>query len=1092
MEMREEIRKSIIDNGDRFEPSADPARTDAFGSPVTKKQLAESWVRVKEVFAGALRQVPGEREDYLDHICSDDRYLRDEVESLLNSFESADTFLESPPIVDGESIRSFGECFAPGQKVGQYEIIRKLGSGGMGEVYLAVDAKLHRPVAIKVLYRDLSGTDESKKHLLREARAAATLDHPNICSIFEISEIEGRSFIVMQYVEGETLSEILENGPLELSDAVEIGMQIADALEEAHHHKIIHRDIKPGNIIVNEKGLVKVLDFGLAKSLETGSLTDSVRHPDTHGIIMGTIPYMSPEQLRGKSLDARTDIFSLGAVLYEMVTGRRVFRKDNHAESVSAILNDQPDLGPVPSAVRFLIQKALMKDKRRRYQSAVELQDDLRRLRDSIKSGSLGRKSIWSWFSARPSDTSSYRSFFSRGTAPNTPVHKRLYAWEGSGSQQHAVKDSTAASPGIRTVDFRKFILYSWTPLTLLIVGSLTWYLWPVQQPSEPLRTVKLVNWNTGASSIYKDYSLSHDGKMIAYSSNQGGNPESIYIKQTGDGKDVPVVEDQWRNYSPVWSPDDRRIAFTSFRDGKFGIYTVPSFGGVATFVKSVGGNLVSLRQWSKDGTSILYEYQGNLFRVDVSTGESSQMTDVPPSTSVVRNFRLSPDETRIAYSDTVNGQSDIWLIENGQRRQLTNTKDEETRLAWHPDGKRILFTASRDGHYQIDVAFVDGKPTEQVTRGDGEYELIDVSPDGAKIFYRSWEDRSDVWGVKIENGEEIDVASGPESEFWPAVSPDGQYIAYQTNSNPAPYRVLQRSSITVKSNKDGSKRLSVVGTNPQWLPDGRTLSFLRWSDETQKDELWVVDTNTSEEKIVTNDPIPFPASAPFPFSRVQVRDFSWSPDGTTVVYSVQKSGVKDLRMRIPDGQIIELTDNQDPARSFLSPVWSPSGKRLVYVSQQKPSSKDQKPEWNVWLYENGGAKSIFTTSASLRLLGWISEDQLLFEKCDGPMSSRLSNISLLKLSVAGESRSLSDVRDVYALSMVLSPDGKKVAYSARQDDKDNIWIIDITSGFQKKVTANANSKLFFGSPSWTPDNKIIYFDKQEEINMISMIDNFR
>jgi Tol biopolymer transport system component len=458
-----------------------------------------------------------------------------------------------------------------------------------------------------------------------------------------------------------------------------------------------------------------------------------------------------------------------------------------------------------------------------------------------------------------------------------------------------------------------------------------------------------------------------------------------------------------------------------------------------------------------------------------------------------MRNFRLSADETKIAYSDALNGQTDIWLIENGQRRQLTNTKDEETRLAWHPDGKRILFTASRDGHYQIDVANVDGKTVEQVTRGDGEYELIDVSADGAKIFYRSWEDKSDVWSVKLENGEETDVASEPESEFWPAVSPDGQWIAYQTNSNPAPFRVLQKSSITVKSNKDGSKRLSIVGTHPQWLPDNRSLSFLRWNDETQKNELWVVDTNTGDEKLVANDPIPFPAGAPFPFNRAQVRDFTWSPDGTNVVYSVRTSGVKDLRMRnTHEGEVVALTNNQDPARSFLSPVWSPSGRRLAYVSQQKVVAKDQKPEWNVWLYENGRVKTIFTTSSSLRLLGWISEDQLLFEKCDGPMSSRLSDITLLKLSVSGEATTLFDVHDVYALSMVVSPNGKTVAYSARQNDKDNIWITDVTSGSQRKITANANSKLFFGSLSWTSDSKTVYFDKQEEINTISMIDNFK
>src|SRR3989454_3066071 len=287
-------------------------------------------------------------------------------------------------------------AIAVGTKLGRYEIIKPLGAGGMGEVYLAQDTKLDRKVAIKFLPESLVADEQARKRLVREARAAAKLDHPNICSIYEVSEDDGRSFIVMQHVEGETLDSRMKRKSLDFSESLSIAAQVADALAEAHAHGIIHRDIKPSNIMLTPRGKVKVLDFGLAKIVSGEVAVDPEAETSMlltqTGVVMGTAPYMSPEQLRAEQLDGRSDIFSYGTVLYEIVSRRRPFEAKSLAELTSAILmRDPPPLqshsGVITAALEALILKCLEKDRERRYQTMVELLVDLDRVSRQFESG---------------------------------------------------------------------------------------------------------------------------------------------------------------------------------------------------------------------------------------------------------------------------------------------------------------------------------------------------------------------------------------------------------------------------------------------------------------------------------------------------------------------------------------------------------------------------------------------------------------------------------------------------------------------------------------------------------------------------------
>src|SRR5262245_53373823 len=307
----------------------------------------ERWRQVDQIFQAALQRAPGERAAFISEACIGDDSLRREVEALLAADGEAGSLIEAPayavaaPLIvadDGQSLL--------GKRIGRYQIISLLGKGGMGEVYRARDTKLDRAVALKVLPEEMSVDGELMRRFNREAKAASALNHPNVAHIYEIGEDDGVNFIAMEYVEGQTLASRINGQPLPVTEVVEIGGQIADALSEAHGKGITHRDIKPANVMINERGQVKVLDFGLAKIARPlgqpiGSDISTLAKT-APGVVMGTPHYMSPEQVRGQEADHRADIFAIGLILYEMLAGERAFQGDSAAEVMSAILKGEP------------------------------------------------------------------------------------------------------------------------------------------------------------------------------------------------------------------------------------------------------------------------------------------------------------------------------------------------------------------------------------------------------------------------------------------------------------------------------------------------------------------------------------------------------------------------------------------------------------------------------------------------------------------------------------------------------------------------------------------------------------------------------
>ncbi len=1052
----------------------------------------ENWEQVRKIFDDALRQKPEERQKFVHQACGRNKTLKAEVESLLASLDSAESFLETPAVIKvAEEVLTKENQFQSGQILAHYEIVEQIGAGGMGEVYLARDTKLNRRVAIKVLRENLLSDEQANRRLLREARAAALLEHPNICAIYEVSESAECSFIVMQYASGETLAEVLKKARLSIKNALDLAIQIADALTEAHSNGIIHRDIKPANIIINDKNQVKILDFGLAKFIEAESSKETTQRFQSSGAVMGTVPFMSPEQLRGKRLDARTDIFSFGAMFYEMIAGRQAFARENNAETISAILNDEPDFSLIPSNLQPILSKSLMKNKDLRYKSAKDLADDLRELQ---KNDELD-------------ETMSEVS-----TLPNEQVEtdeagqtksRRFYFWQSSKEKIH-VAPETGETEIAQTAE-SKTTRRNYSPLLLgftmfSLLGAAVLFYWQFKKVDDlhsfdNLRSVRLVSWKTAASSIYNDYHVSHDGKMVAYSSTQEGPPEGIFVKQTTDGAEIRVTKDEWNNVTPIWSPDDQKIAFASQRENQTGIYSIPAFGGVAVSLKIIDQfKDIRLRYWSTDGAAIFYELEGNLFRLDIATQQTVQITKLDSPKVITRYFSISPDEEKIVYVEKTDGQTDLWMsaINDGSPVRLTNDKEAEIQPRWHPDGKRILYTVNRNNYNQINVAYTDQSTPRQVTRGDSEYKMIDVSSDGTKIYYLAQEKKSDIWGVKTDSGEEFEIASGIESEFWADVSPNGQSVTYQSNIIAEPIAFFGNPLIIVKSLSNKYPPLSVKGINPRWLPDNRRIAFMRRDETEQKVNLWLVNTINGEEKQITNSNVNLPGYSLLPYNRNQTGEYSWSPDSGKVAYVAKESDFRNIfQTSTESGETVNLTNNTNSNVFYFCPLFSPDGKRIAFMSQHKSNSNEEKRVWKIWIVEQDGAKEIYSTTASLRLLGWTADGEIVLEKTDLLMSAIPLDITVLRLSTTGQKQSETIFKNIYVTSMSLSADGKTVVFTARQDNKDNICTASTSGGEVKKITSNGNSKLFYGSPALSPDGKTIFFDKQEETSIISRLENF-
>ncbi|HEY6121696.1 MAG TPA: protein kinase, partial [Pyrinomonadaceae bacterium] len=511
----------------------------------------DRWQQVKDIFNSALKRRPEDRAAFLSERCARDTSLRNEVESLIAVHQKDGSFIDSPSSAMAQLIEDLLQNekveLKAGQTIGTYEITSFISHGGMGEVYLAQDRRLGRKVALKLLPSAVIKDVDRLRRFEQEARSASALNHPNIITIYEIREDSGTLVIATEFVEGETLRKRLSVGALRLNDALQIAIQIADALAAAHKAGIIHRDIKPENIMIRPDGYVKVLDFGLAKLTESEAQI-SIGEASTKkvmtgsGVIMGTVGYMSPEQARGQEVDTRSDIFNLGAVIYEMVAGQRPFAGETNSDMFAAILKTDPTpLSHVASAAPVelvrIVTKALRKDREERYQNVKDLLLDLKTLKEDLD----------------------FQAKLDRSAAPEKMVDKTHKANPESSvpaAKTSEIKSAVSTITQSLSVEVKRhktaIIVIALVLAALIAIGSKAIYTSLTRSRPQSAAAAPRVIANrqiTFSSGLDGFPSLSPDSKSVAYSSNQNGAFE-IYVKQLEPGGgELQLTHDGKQNF---------------------------------------------------------------------------------------------------------------------------------------------------------------------------------------------------------------------------------------------------------------------------------------------------------------------------------------------------------------------------------------------------------------------------------------------------------------------------------------------------------------------------------------------------------------
>ena len=730
---------------------------------------------------------------------------------------------------------------SPGDRLGAYEIVAQLGSGGMGVVYRARDTKLEREVAIKVLSAKGASDPERLKRFEQEARAASALDHPNIITIHEIAETDdGQPYMVMQLVEGKSLRELIQTRRLSLKDALAIAIQIAAGLSRAHRQGIVHRDLKPDNAMVNEDGLVKILDFGLAKLSEppAGSelaTLDRAKPRTQEGHIVGTAQYMSPEQAQGETVDARSDIFSFGAMLYEMVTGRRPFRGGNTVALLAEIVQRDPErvntLDPsLPVDIDKIVHRALRKDPDRRFQNASDMKVALTELSEELESGD---------------------ALIASDVRAKGRKQKRRWPL--------AAAIAIAAGAIVIAISTR-----------------------PPDLP--PMRIVPL----TTDAGYEEEPALSPDGQQLAFVKDR-----SIFVKLIGEGGAVQLTSGA-DDASPAWSPDGKRIAFLRHRDRRIDhdVLEVPAVGGTPrTLGRADGGHGIS---YSPDGTQLVISHResrnGNaaLFLLSRETGEGRRMTTPPTESSwkdLDRFPKFSPDGRLIAFmrvEGSVAGVGDIVVFDlaSAESHVLVTEPGWLRWLDFTPDGEHVVYSVgqSPDSFHLEAVSLRGGEPRALLP---GERAMTpSMARTANRLAYVRDLDDVNIWRISGPSADEPSPATriiaSTAADAQPALSPDGSKLAFTSTRSGA-------SEIWV-ANGDGSSphKLTTVGNAsvPRWSPDGSRISFVSATDG--RYDVFVVDAAGGFAKNLTS---------------ARFRDLfpCWSSDGRYIYYESTRDDGREI-----------------------------------------------------------------------------------------------------------------------------------------------------------------------------------------------------
>ncbi len=870
--------------------------------------MKENWQQVKEIFVGVLSQAPENRLDFISQRCSGNEGLQHELESLLSSYDSADLFLESPAV--GEVADSFAvdkRELKKGDFLDHYRIIRKIGTGGMGKVYLAEDRKLEREVAIKTLNSTFDAGDSNLKRFFQEAKAASGLNHPNIIVVYDIGESDGLHYIAIEFVKGQTLSAALKTKDLSLSEVVDTSIQIVNALGAAHAVGIIHRDIKSDNIMLRDDGIVKVLDFGLAKLTEKNKpeTDDEARTLlNTHaGMILGTVAYMSPEQTRGKEIDARSDLWSFGVVLFQMLAGRLPFPGETTSDIIAAILKTEtPHLAEfvndIPAELEHIVRKSLQKNPNARYQTAGELLDDLKYFRRSLEF-EHGERPLNSRVNEVPDQEIITDAKFAHVTAGRTGYYSSgissFISVAASEVRQHP-RVSLVGAAMFAAVLFAGFFGLSRLNSTTASTGSF-----------QNMRLAKL----TFEGNTTNIVSVSPDGKYIAYVINDNGK-QSLMARQVATSAVVQLVPPAAAEYSGLtFSPDGNYIYYNFSKPDSVGeLFQIPVLGGNP---RKIIDNIDGAAAFSPDGKLMAFVRSRTSLMLADAKGSGQRILNTITENELLESLAWNPTGKSIIASSFSTMDSRFHLIEysldNGSEKRLsTGNWLVINGLKWLLDGSGIIISA-RDTDTQFsqvwEIPYPDGTP-RRITNDFSTYLDVSLTADN-KFLVAIKEDRLyNIWvspDATTENTRRITLDEGRDEGIAGVVkTADGKIV----------YTVRKTGTIDLWTvNEDGTDNRQLTfdqGTNfsPVISPNGKSIVFV--SDRTGIQKIWRMNLDGGNQAELTdsNDTDGYP---------------SFTPDGNWIVYQRTNSKTQTTIWKIATegGEPIQLT-KFDSARAVVSP----------------------------------------------------------------------------------------------------------------------------------------------------------------------------